>query len=241
MPRERAGDARSSCSTGGSGGVSDRARRRLEAVGVRREDREEAAGEPACAGAREIEVPLVGARRRTTAPPAARRCVRRRPGAPSRYGDMVQHEPCSIGRAMEVLGERWTFLIVREAFFGVRRFTELQRNLGIARNILSARLQTLTRAGILERIRYQEEPERYEYKLTAMGRDLYPADRLDHALGRRVPRRRRRAAAAAAPPGVRAPRRADDGLQPLRRAAGPAQGRPRSPGLARASIPFRTL
>jgi DNA-binding HxlR family transcriptional regulator len=88
---------------------------------------------------------------------------------------MVQHEPCSIGRAMEVLGERWTFLIVREAFFGVRRFTGLQRNLGIARNILSVRLQTLTRAGILERIRYQEEPERYEYKLTAMGRDLYPA------------------------------------------------------------------
>ena len=76
---------------------------------------------------------------------------------------------------MEVLGERWTFLIVREAFFGVRRFTELQRNLGIARNILSVRLQTLTRAGILERIRYQEEPERYEYKLTARGRDLYPA------------------------------------------------------------------
>jgi DNA-binding HxlR family transcriptional regulator len=76
---------------------------------------------------------------------------------------------------MEILGERWTFLIVREAFFGVRRFTELQRNLGIARNILSARLQTLVRAGILERRRYQDEPERYEYKLTAMGRDLYPA------------------------------------------------------------------
>ena len=76
---------------------------------------------------------------------------------------------------MEVLGERWTLLIVREAFFGVRRFSELQRNLGIARNILSVRLQTLTRAGILERIRYQEEPERYEYKLTARGRDLYPA------------------------------------------------------------------
>jgi len=76
---------------------------------------------------------------------------------------------------MEVLGERWTFLIVREAFFGVRRFTELQRNLGIARNILSARLQTLVRAGILERIQYSQEPERYEYKLTARGRDLYPA------------------------------------------------------------------
>ena len=88
---------------------------------------------------------------------------------------MVQHEPCSIGRSMEVLGERWTFLIVREAFFGVRRFTELQRNLGIARNILSARLQTLTRAGILERRRYQEEPERFEYKLTEKGLALYPA------------------------------------------------------------------
>jgi DNA-binding HxlR family transcriptional regulator len=76
---------------------------------------------------------------------------------------------------MEVLGERWTFLILREAFFGVRRFSELQRNLGIARNILSARLQTLVRAGILERSRYREEPERYEYRLTVMGRDLYPA------------------------------------------------------------------
>jgi hypothetical protein len=128
------------------------------AAGVRREDREEAAREPAGAGAREVEVTLVRRVRRTSARGSARRCVRRRPGWPSRYGDMVQHEPCSIGRAMEVLGERWTFLIVREAFFGVRRFTELQRNLGIARNILSARLQTLTRAGILEKIRYQQDP-----------------------------------------------------------------------------------
>jgi len=76
---------------------------------------------------------------------------------------------------MEVLGERWTFLILRESFSGVRRFTALQRNLGIARNILSACLQTLVRAGILERSRYQDEPERFEYRLTAMGRDLYPA------------------------------------------------------------------
>ena len=141
---------------------------------------------------------------------------------------MVQHEPCSIGRAMEVLGERWTFLIVREAFFGVRRFTELQRNLGIARNILSARLQTLTRAGILERIRYQQEPERFEYKLTEMRPRPLPGGRLDPPLGRRVPRRRRGPAAAALPPGVRPPRLADDGLQPLRRAARPAQGDPRA-------------
>ncbi len=82
---------------------------------------------------------------------------------------------CSIGRAMELLGERWTFLILREAFWGVRRFTELQRNLGIARNILSARLQTLVASGILERRLYQEDPERYEYRLSEMGRDLYPA------------------------------------------------------------------
>jgi len=82
---------------------------------------------------------------------------------------------CSVGRAMDILGERWTFLILREAFYGVRRFSDMQRNLGIARNILSNRLQTLVRAGILERRRYQEEPERYEYRLTETGRGLYPA------------------------------------------------------------------
>jgi DNA-binding HxlR family transcriptional regulator len=82
---------------------------------------------------------------------------------------------CSIGRAMDILGERWTFLILRECFYGVRRFTDMQRNLGIARNILSSRLQSLVRAGILERRLYQEEPERFEYKLSPAGRDLYPA------------------------------------------------------------------
>jgi DNA-binding HxlR family transcriptional regulator len=82
---------------------------------------------------------------------------------------------CSVGRAMEILGERWTFLILRECFYGVRRFSDFQRNLGIARNILSARLQTLVRHGILERRRYHDEPERFEYRLTAAGRDLYPA------------------------------------------------------------------
>ena len=82
---------------------------------------------------------------------------------------------CSIGRAMEILGERWTFLILRESFYGVRRFSEMQRNLGIARNILSTRLNTLVSAGILERVLYREEPERYEYRLTTAGRDLYPS------------------------------------------------------------------
>ena len=82
---------------------------------------------------------------------------------------------CSIARTMEILGERWTFLILRESFYGVRRFTDIQRNLGIARNILSNRLQTLVGAGILERRRYQDEPERFEYKLTEKGLGLYPA------------------------------------------------------------------
>ena len=82
---------------------------------------------------------------------------------------------CSIGRAIEILGERWTFLILRESFYGVRRFSDMQRNLGIARNILSTRLQTLVANGILERRLYQEEPPRHEYRLTEAGRDLYPA------------------------------------------------------------------
>jgi DNA-binding HxlR family transcriptional regulator len=82
---------------------------------------------------------------------------------------------CSIARAMEILGERWTFLILREAFYGVRRFSDMQRNLGIARNILSTRLHTLVSAGIFERRLYHEEPERYEYRLTPAGRDLYPS------------------------------------------------------------------
>ena len=76
---------------------------------------------------------------------------------------------------MEILGERWTFLILRESFYGVRRFSEMQRNLGIARNILSTRLQSLVAAGVLERSLYRDEPPRYEYRLTQSGRDLYPS------------------------------------------------------------------
>ena len=89
--------------------------------------------------------------------------------------ELDRPENCSVARAMDILGERWTMLIMREAFYGVRRFSDMQRNLGIARNILSTRLQTLVSAGIFERRLYQEEPERYEYRLTAAGRDLYPS------------------------------------------------------------------
>jgi DNA-binding HxlR family transcriptional regulator len=79
---------------------------------------------------------------------------------------------CSIARALEIVGERWTLLIVRDAFLGVRRFDEFQESLGIARNVLTDRLNRLVEEGILERVRYSERPERYEYRLTRKGADL---------------------------------------------------------------------
>jgi DNA-binding HxlR family transcriptional regulator len=79
---------------------------------------------------------------------------------------------CSIARALEIVGERWTLLIIRDAFLGLRRFDEFQDNLGIARNVLADRLNRLVEEGILDRIRYSERPERYEYRLTPKGRDL---------------------------------------------------------------------
>ena len=81
---------------------------------------------------------------------------------------------CSIARTLEVIGEWWSMLVVREAFNGVRRFDEFQSRLGIARNVLATRLQGLVEHGILDRRLYQERPERYEYRLTEKGRDLYP-------------------------------------------------------------------
>jgi len=79
---------------------------------------------------------------------------------------------CSVARALEVVGERWTLLIVRDVSFGLRRFDELQENLGIARNVLADRLNRLVEEGVLERVRYSERPERFEYRLTRKGRDL---------------------------------------------------------------------
>ncbi|HEY1967780.1 MAG TPA: helix-turn-helix domain-containing protein [Pseudonocardia sp.] len=81
----------------------------------------------------------------------------------------------SVGRALELVGEKWTLLILREAFFGVRRYGQLARNLAIPRPTLSARLRTLVAAGLLERISYRDEPPRHEYRLTRAGQDLYPA------------------------------------------------------------------
>lgn len=79
---------------------------------------------------------------------------------------------CSIARALGILGDRWTLLIIREAFSGVRRFDDFRRHLGIARNILTDRLQRLVAAKILELRPYQDNPPRQEYRLTERGRDL---------------------------------------------------------------------
>jgi DNA-binding HxlR family transcriptional regulator len=84
------------------------------------------------------------------------------------YDDQV----CSVARTLEVLGERWTLLIVRDALLGLTRFDEFQQNLGLARNILTDRLNRLVEADVLERVEYQQRPPRSEYRLTAKGREL---------------------------------------------------------------------
>jgi len=81
---------------------------------------------------------------------------------------------CSIASTLEIVGERWTILILRDVFLGVRRFEDLQRDLGVARNILQARLTRLVEQGILVKRPYQERPLRHEYRLTEKGADLWP-------------------------------------------------------------------
>lgn len=81
--------------------------------------------------------------------------------------------PCSVARTLQIIGDRWSFLLIREMFFGVRRFDEFQTNLGIASNILTDRLQRLTEHGMIEKRQYQLRPERFEYRFTVKGRDLY--------------------------------------------------------------------
>src|SRR3981189_3485252 len=86
------------------------------------------------------------------------------------YGGQI----CSIPATLEVVGERWSLLIVREVFLGVRRFEEMQADLGIARNVLQTRLTRLVEQGVLEKRLYQERPVRHEYLLTDKGLDLWP-------------------------------------------------------------------
>lgn len=83
------------------------------------------------------------------------------------------HQVCSVAATLEVVGDPWTLLILRDAFLGVRRFEQWQERLGVARNVLAARLKSLVAHGVLERRAYCERPPRYEYVLSPKGRDLY--------------------------------------------------------------------
>jgi DNA-binding HxlR family transcriptional regulator len=89
-------------------------------------------------------------------------------------GNTYENQNCSIAGTLELVGERWTLLILRDAFLGTRRFDDFQRNLGVARNVLQTRLERLVDEGVLRRERYQERPERFEYRLTRKGVDLWP-------------------------------------------------------------------
>ena len=83
--------------------------------------------------------------------------------------------PCSIARSLEVIGDRWTILILRDAFRGIRRFDDFRRDLEIARPVLADRLRKLVDAGVMTKVAYQDHPPRYEYRLTTMGIELSPA------------------------------------------------------------------
>jgi DNA-binding HxlR family transcriptional regulator len=82
--------------------------------------------------------------------------------------------PCSIARSVDLLGDWWTPLVLRDAYFGAKRFEHFQRNLGIGRNVLTQRLNRLVEEGMFERVRYQDHPPRDEYRLTDKGRDFMP-------------------------------------------------------------------
>jgi DNA-binding HxlR family transcriptional regulator len=81
---------------------------------------------------------------------------------------------CSVARTLDVIGDKWSLLILRDAFYGVRRFDDFREDLGIARNVLTDRLQKLVATGVFERRPYEERPPRYEYRLTQKGRALLP-------------------------------------------------------------------
>jgi DNA-binding HxlR family transcriptional regulator len=81
---------------------------------------------------------------------------------------------CPVAGSLELVGERWTLLIVRDVFLGIRRFEDIQRDLGVARNVLQARLERLVDNGILVKRPYQQRPLRCEYRLTEKGADLWP-------------------------------------------------------------------
>ena len=114
---------------------------------------------------------------------------------------------CSIAKTLDVVGEWWTLLILRDAFAGTRRFDDFQASLGLARSVLTARLQKLTDHGILERRAYTQHPPRYEYHLTDKGRALSRSPRRcwPGATSGRPPRADRRSCSSTTPAGTSPP------------------------------------
>ncbi len=86
----------------------------------------------------------------------------------------LHNEACPVARGLSVIGDRWTMLILRDCFLGIRRFEKMQQRLGITRHVLADRLRMLESEGVLRREAYQERPVRYEYCLTEKGKSLYP-------------------------------------------------------------------
>ncbi|HOY76958.1 MAG TPA: helix-turn-helix domain-containing protein [Hyphomonadaceae bacterium] len=95
-------------------------------------------------------------------------------GQANKWDDLAT-DWCPVARAMSVIGDRWTLLIVRDCFLGKSKFDEFQKSLGVTRHVLSNRLKRLVDAGVLERNAYSERPVRYDYKLSDKGRDFAPA------------------------------------------------------------------
>lgn len=95
--------------------------------------------------------------------------------APASKWDELATDWCPVARAMSVIGDRWTLLIVRDCFLGKSRFEEFQKSLGLTRHVLSDRLKRLVDQGVLERNAYSQKPLRYAYSLSEKGRDFAPA------------------------------------------------------------------
>jgi DNA-binding HxlR family transcriptional regulator len=93
---------------------------------------------------------------------------------PAMKWEDLASEHCSVARSVAVIGDRWTLMILRDCFLGIRRFEAFQERLGISRTIISDRLKLLTEEGVLRRVPYQDNPKRFEYRLTDKGMDLHP-------------------------------------------------------------------
>lgn len=88
--------------------------------------------------------------------------------------EKLNQEPCSLARTLSVIGDRWTLIILRDCFLGVRRFEQFENRLGITRHVLTDRLKKLVQHGVLSKSPYQQRPLREEYRLTDKGLDLHP-------------------------------------------------------------------